>query len=218
MATGLRKPKDPVPGTDSPAGSGPSADVHGFDQGTRCSGGVAGAFAEYASASEDHFVLKPANLTFERGCSRRCVRDHRPPAPARRWTRPAGAEGPNQRRVRWRGHVRGADRQGSRRRGDGCCQLEEPGPGPARSGRTRSSTTRRRTSRKGGQTLRPHPRQRGGPSMSAIRRALAPGGTLLSNGGGHAGGKVGRVIRLAVVSGFVRRRASPPSSRRTEPT
>ena len=45
--------------------------------------------------------------------------------------------------------------------------------------------------------------------MSATRRALAPDGTLISNGGGHAGGKLGRVIRLAVVSMFVRQQGKP---------
>jgi NADPH:quinone reductase-like Zn-dependent oxidoreductase len=49
----------------------------------------------------------------------------------------------------------------------------------------------------------------GDASMSATRRALAPDGTLLSNGGGHAGGKLGRVIRATVVSMFVRQQAKP---------
>ena len=35
----------------------------------------------------------------------------------------------------------------------------------------------------------------GDHSMSATRRALVPTGTLLSNGGAHSGGKLGRVIR-----------------------
>ena len=45
--------------------------------------------------------------------------------------------------------------------------------------------------------------------MSATRRALAPNGTLLSNGGGHAGGALGRVIRLTIVSMFVRQQGKP---------
>jgi NADPH:quinone reductase-like Zn-dependent oxidoreductase len=45
--------------------------------------------------------------------------------------------------------------------------------------------------------------------MSATRRALAPNGTLLSNGGGHAGGALGRMIRLTVVSMFVRQQGGP---------
>jgi NADPH:quinone reductase-like Zn-dependent oxidoreductase len=49
----------------------------------------------------------------------------------------------------------------------------------------------------------------GNHSMSATRRALTANGTLLSNGGGHAGGKLGRVIRTAIVSTFVRQQGKP---------
>ena len=49
----------------------------------------------------------------------------------------------------------------------------------------------------------------GDHSMSATRRALAPNGTLLSNGGGHAGGALGRMIRLTIVSMFVRQQGKP---------
>jgi NADPH:quinone reductase-like Zn-dependent oxidoreductase len=66
---GLRKPKNAVRGTDvagtvEAVGAGvrrlpPGEDVFGW-----C-GGLGGAFAEYASVSEDALELKPANLTFE---------------------------------------------------------------------------------------------------------------------------------------------------------
>jgi NADPH:quinone reductase-like Zn-dependent oxidoreductase len=46
-------------------------------------------------------------------------------------------------------------------------------------------------------------------SMARTRRALAPLGTLISNGGGHADGKLGRTLRAMVVSMFVRQQASP---------
>ena len=49
----------------------------------------------------------------------------------------------------------------------------------------------------------------GDHSMAATRRALTPNGVLLSNGGGHAGGALGRVIRLAIVSMFVRQQGKP---------
>ena len=70
MATGLRKPKNPVPGTDI-AGTVEAVgkDVHGLRPGDEVFGWCAGAFAEYASASEDHFVAKPANLTFEQAAA-----------------------------------------------------------------------------------------------------------------------------------------------------
>ena len=41
------------------------------------------------------------------------------------------------------------------------------------------------------------------------RRALTPTGTLLSNGGGHQGGKLARVIRVTVASMFVRGQGKP---------
>jgi NADPH:quinone reductase-like Zn-dependent oxidoreductase len=49
----------------------------------------------------------------------------------------------------------------------------------------------------------------GNHSMARTRRTLKPTGTLISNGGGHAGGKLGRTIRTMLVSMFVRQQASP---------
>ena len=45
--------------------------------------------------------------------------------------------------------------------------------------------------------------------MARTRRALTPDGTLISNGGGHAGGKLGRTVRAMLVSMVVRQQASP---------
>ncbi len=65
MVTGLRRPKNPVPGTDI-AGTVEAVgkDVTRLRPGDEVFGWCAGAFAEYACAAADHFVLKPANLTF----------------------------------------------------------------------------------------------------------------------------------------------------------
>jgi NADPH:quinone reductase-like Zn-dependent oxidoreductase len=49
----------------------------------------------------------------------------------------------------------------------------------------------------------------GDRSMADTRRALTPTGMLISNGGGHAAGKLGRVIRNALASMFVRQQARP---------
>ena len=49
----------------------------------------------------------------------------------------------------------------------------------------------------------------GNQSMARTRRALAPTGTLISNGGGHADGKLGRTVRAMVASMIVRQQASP---------
>jgi NADPH:quinone reductase-like Zn-dependent oxidoreductase len=45
--------------------------------------------------------------------------------------------------------------------------------------------------------------------MADTRRALVPSGTLISNGGAHAGGKLGRLLRSMVVSTFVRQQGKP---------
>ncbi len=49
----------------------------------------------------------------------------------------------------------------------------------------------------------------GNHSMARTRRALTPTGSLISNGGGHAGGKLGRTIRATLASMFVKQQAAP---------
>jgi NADPH:quinone reductase-like Zn-dependent oxidoreductase len=63
---GLRRPKVPVLGMDvagTVAAVGPN--VTRFQPGDEVFGWTDGAFAEYTSAPEDHFAAKPANLSFE---------------------------------------------------------------------------------------------------------------------------------------------------------
>ncbi len=66
LAMGLRKPKHRVPGRDV-AGQIETVGTKAaqFRAGDEVFGWCDGAFAEYASAPEDNLVLKPANLTFE---------------------------------------------------------------------------------------------------------------------------------------------------------
>ena len=45
--------------------------------------------------------------------------------------------------------------------------------------------------------------------MAQTRRALDPDGTLISNGGGHADGKLGRTVRAMLASMVVRQQARP---------
>src|SRR5207302_6061271 len=64
------KPRGHVPGTDimgtvEAVGNG----VTGLRPGDEVFGWCTGAFAEYASAPADHFVAKPANLTFEQAAA-----------------------------------------------------------------------------------------------------------------------------------------------------
>ncbi|HEY4914677.1 MAG TPA: NAD(P)-dependent alcohol dehydrogenase [Candidatus Dormibacteraeota bacterium] len=70
MAVGLRKPKNPVPGTDI-AGTVEAVgkDVTELRLGDEVFGWCAGAFAEYACARQDQFLLKPSNLTFEQAAA-----------------------------------------------------------------------------------------------------------------------------------------------------
>jgi NADPH:quinone reductase-like Zn-dependent oxidoreductase len=70
MAYGLRKPKNNVAGMDV-AGTVEAVgkDVTQFQPGDELFGSCNGAFAEYACAREDHLVLKPAGLTFEQAAA-----------------------------------------------------------------------------------------------------------------------------------------------------
>ncbi len=63
---GLRRPENPVPGTDV-AGvvDAVGKNVTRLRPGDAVFGWCRGAYAEYSCAAEDHFVPKPANLTFE---------------------------------------------------------------------------------------------------------------------------------------------------------
>jgi NADPH:quinone reductase-like Zn-dependent oxidoreductase len=82
---GLRKPKNPVRGTDV-AGlvEAVGSDVTRFHPGDEVFGWSSGSYADYAAASEDGLALKPANLTFEQAASvpmaglvaLQAVRDH----------------------------------------------------------------------------------------------------------------------------------------------
>jgi NADPH:quinone reductase-like Zn-dependent oxidoreductase len=66
LAMGLRRPKQPVPGRDL-AGTvvAVGASVTRFDVGDEVFGIGPGSFAEYAVARENKIARKPANLTFE---------------------------------------------------------------------------------------------------------------------------------------------------------
>src|ERR1051326_5296915 len=70
MASGLRKPKNCIPGTDI-AGTVEAVgkDVTQLRPGDEVFGWCTGAFAQYACAGEDHFLPKPANLTFEQAAA-----------------------------------------------------------------------------------------------------------------------------------------------------
>ena len=70
LGSGLRKPKNRVAGEDV-AGrvEAVGKDVSQFQPGHEVFGTCNGSFAEYACAREDKFVRKPANLTFEQAAA-----------------------------------------------------------------------------------------------------------------------------------------------------
>ena len=69
-AYGLPKPKSRVPGTDiSGTVEAVGKGVTQLRPGDEVFGWCTGAFAEYACAGQDHFVLKPANLNFEQAAA-----------------------------------------------------------------------------------------------------------------------------------------------------
>ena len=209
MATGLRRPKNQVPGTDV-AGTveAVGTDVHGLRPGDEVFGWCAGAFAEYVAASEDHFVLKPADLTFEQAAAVGVSA-----TTALQLLRDDGHVGPGQKVL-----INGA----SGGVGTFAVQIakafgaEVTGVTSTRNldmarsiGADHVIDYTREDFRKGGPRYDFILDNVGDRSMAETRRALAPTGTLLSNGGGHAGGKLSRVIRATVVSMFVRQQAKP---------
>ena len=210
LATGLRRPKNQVPGTDI-AGTVEAVgkDVTQLRPGDDVFGWCTGAFAEYASASEGQFVLKPANLTFEQAAAvgvsattaLQLLRDNGHVQPGQKVLINGASGGVGTFAVQI-AKAFGAEVTG-------VAQHEERGPGPLDRGRPRHRLHARRTSRKAGPRYDLILDNVGDHSMSATRRALAPNGTLLSNGGGHAGGALGRMIRLMIVSMFVRQQGKP---------
>jgi NADPH:quinone reductase-like Zn-dependent oxidoreductase len=209
MATGMRKPKNPVPGTDI-AGTVEAVgkDVTGHRPGDEVFGWCAGAFAEYASASADHFVRKPANLTFEQAAAVGVSA-----STALQLLRDDGKVQPGQKVL-----VNGASG------GVGTFAVQIAKAFGAEVTGITSTNNVELVRSIGADHVIDYTTEdftEGGPrydlildnvgnhSMSRTRRALAPNGVLISNGGGHAGGKLGRVIRGAVVSMFVRQQAGP---------
>jgi NADPH:quinone reductase-like Zn-dependent oxidoreductase len=209
MATGLRRPKNPVPGTDI-AGTVEAVgkDVTQLRTGDEVFGWCTGAFAEYASASADHFVLKPANLTFEQAAAvgvsattaLQLLRDDGKIQPGQKVLINGASGGVGTFAVQI-AKAFGAEVTGVTSTGN----LDM-----VRSiGADHVIDYTREDFRKGGPRYDLILDNVGNYSMSETRRALTPNGTLLSNGGGHAGGKLSRVIRLTVVSMFVHQQGKP---------
>ncbi|TAJ99014.1 MAG: NAD(P)-dependent alcohol dehydrogenase [Chloroflexota bacterium] len=209
FATGLRKPKNPVPGTDL-AGTVEAVgkDVQGLRAGDAVFGWCAGAFAEYAAAPAEQFVKKPADLTFERAAAVGVSA-----STALQLLRDDGKVQPGQRVL-----VNGA----SGGVGTFAVQIAKA-LGAEVTGVTSTKNVElvrsigadhvidytQQDFTKGPERFDLILDNVGNHSMAATRRALTPNGTLLSNGGGHEGGKLARVIRATIVSMFVRQQGKP---------
>jgi NADPH:quinone reductase-like Zn-dependent oxidoreductase len=209
MATGLRRPKNRVPGSDI-AGIVETVgkDVHGLRPGDEVFGWCTGAFAEYASASEDQLVPKPTSLTFDQAAAvgvsattaLQLLRDDGHIQPGQKVLINGASGGVGTFAVQI-AKAFGAEVTGvtSTKNLELVCSI----------GVDHVVDYTKEDFRKAGLRYDLILDNVGNHSMAATRRALAPTGTLISNGGGHAGGKLGRVIRGLVVSMFVRQQGKP---------
>jgi len=209
MGTGLGKPKNRVPGTDV-AGTveavGPQ--VQGLRPGDEVFGWCGGAFAEYAAAPEDQFVKKPANLTFEQAAAvgvsattaLQLLRDDGKVQPGHKVLINGASGGVGTFAVQiakaFAAEVTGvcSTRNVELVRSIGADHVIDYTREDFRKGAARYDLILDNV---------------GDRSMADTRRALTPSGMMISNGGGHAAGKLGRVIRASLASMLVRQQARP---------
>jgi NADPH:quinone reductase-like Zn-dependent oxidoreductase len=209
LATGLRKPKNRVPGTDV-AGivEAVGSDVTGLRPGDEVFGWGTGAFAEFARVKQDQLIKKPANLTFEQAAAvgvsattaLQLLRDDGKVQPGQKVLINGASGGVGTFAVQI-AKAFGAEVTGVTStknvdlvRGIGADEVIDY---------TREDFTA------GAQRYDVVLDNVGNHSMARTRRVLTPHGTLISNGGGHAGGKLSRTIRTMLVSMVVKQQASP---------
>jgi len=209
LVTGLRKPKDRVPGTDL-AGivEAVGKDVQRVRPGDEVFGWGSGAFAEYARAAEDQLIDKPAGLTFEQAAAigvsastaLQLLRDDGKVQAGQKVLINGASGGVGSFAVQIAKSL-GAEVTGvcstanvDLVRSIGADHVIDYTQADFTTGAERYDLILDNV---------------GNHSMARTRRALAPGGTLISNGGGHADGKLGRTIRAMLASMIVRQQASP---------
>ena len=213
LATGLRKPKNRVPGTDI-AGmvEAVGKDVTQLRPGDEVFGWCMGAFAEYACAGADHFVPKPANLTFEQAAAvgvsastaLQLLRDQGKVQPGQKVLINGASGGVGTFAVQI-AKAFGADVTGvcSTRNVDMVRSI----------GADHVIDYTQEDFTQGGRRYDFILDNVANHSLSATRRALTPNGRLYSNGGGHSSGRLvgslGSVIKVAAVSRFVRQQLGP---------
>ena len=217
MATGLRRPKYRVPGTDV-AGTveavGPQ--VQGLRPGDEVLGWCDGAFAEYAAAPEANFVKKPASLTFEQAAAigvsattaLQLLRDNGKVRPGQKVLINGASGGVGTFAVQI-AKAFGAEVTG-------VCSTRNVEL--VRSiGADHVIDYTRQDFRDGAERYDLILDNVGDRSMADTRRALTPSGTLISNGGAHAAGKLGRTLRTLLASIVVRQQAGPTIKTQNHP-
>jgi len=217
MATGLRRPKNRVPGTDV-AGTveAVGAQVQGLQPGDEVFGWCSGAFAEYAAAPEAHFVKKPANLTFEQAAAvgvsattaLQLLRDDGKVQPGQKVLINGASGGVGTFAVQI-AKAFGAEVTG-------VCSTKNVEL--VRSiGADQVIDYTREDFRKGVERYDLILDNVGDRSMSDTRRSLTATGRLISNGGGHTDGKLSRTLRTMLVSIVVRQQAGPTVKTQNHP-
>jgi NADPH:quinone reductase-like Zn-dependent oxidoreductase len=209
MATGLRRPKQPVPGTDiagtvEAVGSG----VTRFKVGDEVFGWTSGAFAEFAAAPEDHLAIKPARLTFEQAAAvgvsattaLQLLRDDGRIEPGQKVLINGASGGVGTYAVQiakaFGAEVTGvtSTRNVDLVRSIGADHVVDYTKEDFTKGTKRYDFIL--------DNVANH-------SLRVTRRALSPTGMLLPNGGGHTGGGTGRLIRATIASMFIRGQGRP---------
>jgi NADPH:quinone reductase-like Zn-dependent oxidoreductase len=205
--------KSRVPGTDIAGTVGAvGKDVTQLRAGDEVFGWCTGAFAEYASAGADHFVLKPTNLSFEQAAAVGVSA-----TTALQLLRDQGKVGPGQKVL-----INGA----SGGVGPFAVQIAKAFGAEVTGVCGTGNVDMVRSI--GADHVIDYTKQdftKGGPrydfildnvanhSMSDTRRALTPTGSLQTNGGGHSGdrwiGSMGTVIKAALASMVVRQQLGP---------
>jgi NADPH:quinone reductase-like Zn-dependent oxidoreductase len=209
MATGIRRPKQSIPGTDvSGIVEAVGKDVRSLRPGDEVFGWCQGAFAEYAVAPEDQLVAKPANLTFEQAAALgvsataalQLLRDNGK-LEAGQQVLINGASGGVGTFAVQIAKAFGAEVTGvcSTRNVDAVRSI----------GADHVVDYTREDFTQGERRYDLILDNVGNHSMSRTRRVLKPSGTLISNGGGHVDGKLGRTLRTLLASMLVRQQAAP---------
>ena len=209
FTTGIRRPTNRVPGTDiagwvEAVGKG----VARLRPGEPVFGWCDGAFAEYAAADEAQLAVKPENLTFEQAAAvgvsattaLQLLRDNGKVTPGQSVLINGASGGVGTFAVQIAKYF-GVEVTG-------VCSTKNVDL--VRSiGADHVVDYTREDFTEGDRKYDLILDNVGNHSMARTRRALTPTGLLISNGGGHAGGKLGRTLRTMLASKVVRRQAAP---------